>query len=210
MEMQKLFDRPRIGRRLAALMLSVFLMGTGVAVFDQLGFGTDPCSVMNLAVSRLIGWSYGNWLLTMNAALLLILVLMGELRRMGVGSVANMVMVGYSADFVTWIINRVHPLAGETMAVKLIVFAPTMALFLMSVALYMVVDMGVSPYDAMPQVIAERLKKPFSIVRLGWDLLILAIGFLLGGRIGLVTLITGFCVGPVFGAIAKRIRPFFE
>ena len=208
--MQKLFDRPRIGRRLAALMLSVFLMGTGVAVFDQLGFGTDPCSVMNLAVSRLIGWSYGNWLLTMNAALLLILVLLGELRRMGVGSVANMVMVGYSADLVTWIINRVHPLAGETMAVKLIVFAPTMALFLMSVALYMVVDMGVSPYDAMPQVIAERLKKPFSIVRLGWDLLVLAIGFLLGGTIGLVTLITGFCVGPVFGAIAKRIRPFFE
>jgi len=210
MEMQKLFGKPRIGRRLCALMLSVFLMGTGVAVFDQLGFGTDPCSVMNLAVSRLIGWSYGNWLLTMNAALLLILVLLGELRRMGVGSVANMVMVGYSADFVTWIINRVHPLAGETMAVKLIVFAPTMALFLVSVALYMVVDMGVSPYDAMPQVIAERLKKPFSIVRLGWDLLILAIGFLLGGTIGLVTLITGFCVGPVFGAIAKRIRPFYE
>ena len=208
--MQKMFDRPRIGRRMCALMLGVFLMGAGVAVFDQLGFGTDPCSVMNLAICRLLGWSYGNWMLTMNVILLLILLFLGEIKRIGVGSVANIVMVGYSADFVTWIINSIHPLVNETLTVKLIVFFPTMAVFLVAVALYMVVDMGVSPYDAMPQVIAARIKKPFSIVRLGWDVLVLTIGFLLGGTVGLVTLITGFCVGPVFGAIADRIRPFFE
>jgi len=85
-----------------------------------------------------------------------------------------------------------------------------MAMFLVAVALYMVVDMGVSPYDAMPQVIARRIKKPFPLVRLGWDVLVLTIGFLLGGRLGLVTLITGFCVGPVYGAIAKKLRPLFE
>ena len=208
--MQKMFDRPRIGRRMCALMLGVFLMGAGVAVFDQLGFGTDPCSVMNLAICRLLGWSYGNWMLTMNVILLLILLFLGEIKRIGVGSVANIVMVGYSADFVTWIINKIHPLVNETLTVKLIVFFPTMAVFLVAVALYMVVDMGVSPYDAMPQVIAARIKKPFSIVRLGWDVLVLTIGFLLGGTVGLVTLITGFCVGPVFGAIADRIRPYFE
>ena len=100
--------------------------------------------------------------------------------------------------------------SASLLIVKLIVFVPTMAVFLVAVALYMVVDMGVSPYDALPQVIAKRIKKPFSIVRLFWDVAVLSIGFLLGGRVGLVTLVTGFCVGPVFGAIAKFIRPFFE
>lgn len=208
--MQKLFDKPRLGRRLAALFIGVFLMGAGIAVFDQIGFGTDPCSVMNLAICRLIGWSYGNWLLTMNVILLLVLALLGEIRRIGVGSLANIVLVGYSADLVTWIINMIHPLTGETLAVRLIVFVPAMAVFLIAVALYMVVDMGVAPYDAIPQVISARIKKPFPVVRLLWDVLILSIGFLLGGTVGLVTLITGFCVGPVFGAIADRIRPFFE
>ncbi|MDO4739036.1 MAG: hypothetical protein Q4A66_00065 [Eubacteriales bacterium] len=208
--MQKFFDKPRLGRRLAALLLGVFLMGAGVAVFDQLGFGTDPCSVMNLAISRIIGWSYGNWLLTMNVILLAVLALLGELRRIGVGSLANIVLVGYSADLVSWLIDRIHPLAGETLAVRLIVFCPTMLVFLLAVALYMVVDMGVAPYDAIPQVISARIKKPFAVVRLLWDVLILSVGFLLGGTVGLVTLITGFCVGPVFGAIAKRMRPFFE
>ena len=208
--MQKMFDRPRIGRRLAALLFGVFFMGAGVAVFDQLGFGTDPCSVMNLAISRLIGWTYGNWFVTMNVILLLILLFLGEIRRIGVGSVANIVLVGYSADLVNWIINRIHPLSAETLAVKLAVFVPTMIVFLIAVSFYMVVDMGVSPYDAIPQVLSARLKKPFSVVRLLWDVLILTTGYLLGGTVGLVTLVTGFCLGPVYGAIARRIRPFFE
>ena len=99
---------------------------------------------------------------------------------------------------------------NETLTVKLIVFVPAMIMFLMAVSLYMVVDLGVSPYDAIPQVIAARTKKPFSMVRLGWDVLFLALGFLLGGTVGLVTLVTGFCLGPIYGGIAKRLQPYFD
>ena len=209
--MQKLLSqKPRMIRRLIALLLGVFFMGAGVAVFDQLGFGTDPCSVFNLAVSRLIGWGYGNWFVTMNIILLLILLACKELRRIGIGSLANIFLVGYSADFVSWIINSIHPLTGETLTVKLIVFVPTMVMFLLAVSLYMVVDLGVSPYDAIPQVLAARMKKPFSVVRLFWDVLFLALGYLLGGTVGLVTLVTGFCLGPIYGGIAKRLQPFFD
>lgn len=198
-------------RRLVALVLSTCLMGVGVAIFNQLGFGTDPCSVLNLAISRLIGWSFGNWQLTMNLILLLVLILLGEIRRIGLGSVANMVLVGYAADAATWVLNRVHPLYGETLLVKLAVFAPTMLLFLIAVAFYMVVDLGTAPYDAIPMVIADRQRRlPFSAIRMLWDLSILTLGFLCGGVVGLVTLVTGFCLGPLYGAIAKRIQPLFE
>lgn len=206
-----LFYHPHMIRRLIALVLSTCLMGVGVAIFNQLGFGTDPCSVLNLAISRLIGWSFGNWQLTMNVILLLLLILLGEIRRIGLGSVANMVLVGYAADAATWVLNRVHPLYGETFLVKLAVFAPTMLLFLIAVAFYMVVDLGTAPYDAIPMVIADRQRRlPFSAVRMLWDLSILTLGFLCGGVVGLVTLVTGFCLGPLYGAIAKRIRPLFE
>lgn len=204
------FARPRTGRRMVALLLGVFLMGAGVALFDQLGFGTDPCSVLGLAVSRLIGWGYGNYLLLFNGALLLLLLCIGEIRRIGIGSIANIVLVGYSADFVNWLINCIHPLTNETMAVRLIVFVPSMIIFLIAVSLYMVVDLGVAPYDAMPMVIADCKKWHFPLVRMIWDLVVLALGWLCGGRVGLVTVVTGFCLGPVFGAIANRIRPFFE
>lgn len=208
---QHLFGKPRMFRRIVTLILSTCLMGVCVAVFDQISFGTDPCSTMNLAISRMIGWSFGTWQLTMNCILLLILILLGEIRRIGLGSVANMVLVGYAADATTWVINQIHPLAGETMIVRLIVFVPAMFLFLIGAAFYLAVDLGTAPYDAIPLVAFDRQKKlKFPLVRMIWDLSIILIGFLCGGTVGLVTLVTGFCLGPVFGAIGEKIRPLYE
>ena len=208
---QHLFNRPRMFRRLVTLVLSTCLMGVCVAIFDQISFGTDPCSTMNLAISRLIGWSFGTWQLTMNCILLFILILLGEIRRIGLGSIANMVLVGYAADVTTWLINLIHPLNGETLLVRLVVFVPTMLLFLIGAAFYLAVDLGTAPYDAIPLVAFDRQKRlKFSAVRMIWDLSIIAIGFLCGGTVGLVTLVTGFCLGPVFETIGEKIRPWYE
>lgn len=205
------FGKPRMGRRVVVLLLSVMMMGVCVAIFDQIGFGTDPCSVLNLAVSRLLGWSFGNYQLLFNAVLLALIVCLGEIRRIGLGTLANMVVVGYSADATLWLLRHTHPLTGETLAVRLAVFVPTMALFLVAVAFYMVVDLGVAPYDAMPQIIAGRQRRfGFTAVRVTWDVAAIVLGYLIGGTVGLVTIVTGFFLGPVITAIARRFEPFFE
>ena len=209
--LQQLFCKPHMGRRLIVLALSVFVMGAGVAVFDQLGFGTDPCSVLNLGVSRMIGWSFGNYQLVFNSLLLTVILLCGEARRIGPGTVANMVLVGYSADFCAWMLNSIHPLHHETLLVRLIVFVPAMAAFLIAVAFYMVVDLGVAPYDALPQIIASRQSRlSFSAVRVLWDVAAIAAGIVVGGTVGAVTIIMGFFLGPVISAIARRFQKWFE
>ena len=58
--------RPRMERRIPALFVSVILMGFGVAVFDMIGFGTDPCSVMNLGLSMNLGIPFGTLQLTVD------------------------------------------------------------------------------------------------------------------------------------------------
>ena len=211
MMIQSLLNKPHMARRAAVLLLSVIVMGVCVAVFDQLGFGTDPCSVLNLGVSRLLGWSFGNYQLMFNLVLLALIIAMGEIRRIGLGTLANMVVVGYAADATLWLLNHTHPLTGDPLPVKLAVFVPTMALFLVAVSFYMVVDLGVAPYDAMPQIIAGRQKRfGFTAVRVTWDIAAIVLGFLVGGTIGLVTLVTGFFLGPVITAIANRFRSLFE
>lgn len=197
-------------RRVAVLFLGVITMGLCVAVFDQLGFGADPCSAMNLAVSRLIGWSFGTYQLLFNIALLAVVILLKGARRIGLGTLANMVLVGYAADAGEWILNRTHPLTGETLAVKLVVFVPAIALFLVALAFYMVVDLGAAPYDAAPQLIAARQNR-FSpaVVRVAWDVAAIVICLLAGGTVGPVTLAIGFLLGPVISAIARRFRQYF-
>ena len=80
--------RPRMGRRLVSLLLSVEMMGVCVAVFDRIALGTDPFSTMNLGLSRLTGLSFGTWQLTLNALLMLI-VLRFDVGRIGAGTLGQ-------------------------------------------------------------------------------------------------------------------------
>lgn len=209
--MQQFFGKPHMLRRTVVLFISVSLMGLGVAILDQLGFGTDPCSVLNLGMSRLIGWSFGNYQLVFNLLLLLLILLMKESRRIGLGTLANMVMVGYAADFSTWIINMIHPMYQDSLLVKVAVFIPTLVMFMVAAAFYMVVDLGVAPYDAMPQIISSHVKRfGFTAVRVFWDVSAMVIGYLVGGTVGVVTILMGFFLGPVISAIAGKFRKWFE
>ena len=199
--------RPRMGRRLVSLLLSVEMMGVCVAVFDRIALGTYPCSTMNLGLSRLTGLSFGTWQLTLNALLMLI-VLRFDVGRIGAGTLANMVLIGYTADFV--MLDRFPALLTLTLCMRLAVFVPTMLLFLLAASVYMAVDLGVAPYDAVPQILAAHANRlSFRAIRVCWDVGVMLIGFALGSTVGLTTVVTGFCLGPVIAAVTERMKGFY-
>lgn len=105
------FARPRMGRRLAVLTVSLVAIGLCVAVFKTVGFGTDPGSTFSLGISAWTGVSFGTCQLVFNA-LLFIPVLRLDLSRIGVGTIGNMVGLGYIADFFMWLIQSHMPAGG--------------------------------------------------------------------------------------------------
>lgn len=207
-----LFCQPHMGRRIPVLIVSVVLMGMCVAFFEKLAVGTDPCTVFNLSMAQnVLGWSnLGTWQLIFNVLLLAVILLMREGRFIGLGSLANMVLVGYSRDFFKPIVEMLLPGETHSLLVRGGMFVPTMLLFLVAVAFYMVVELGTAPYDAIPQIIASRLKKiPFSIIRIAFDITVTVVGYLLGGQIGVFTVAACFFLGPVISAIAAKFKRFF-
>ena len=204
------FTRPRMGRRLAVLTVSLIVIGVCVAVFKTVGFGTDPCSTFTLGVSARTGISFGTCQLAFNLLMFLPVIRL-DLSRIGVGTVANMVGVGYMADFTMWLMSPHIPPEGLSMTVRIVLFAVSMAAFLIAAAFYMVVDLGVAPYDAIPQLIAARTNRLSArAIRMLWDISILSLGFLLGSTVGLTTLITGFCLGPAIAFVSDRVKSWFE
>ena len=204
------FTRPRMGRRLAVLTVSLIVIGVCVAVFKTVGFGTDPCSTFTLGVSARTGISFGTCQLVFNL-LMFLPVIRFDLSRIGVGTVANMVGIGYVADFTMWLMTPHIPPEGLSMAARIALFTVSMAAFLIAAAFYMVVDLGVAPYDAIPQLIAARTNRLSArAIRMLWDISILSLGFLLGSTVGLTTLITGFCLGPAIAFVSSRVRDWFE
>ena len=208
-----LFCQPHMGRRIPVLLISVILMGMCVAFFEKVQVGTDPCTVFNLSMAQnVLHWqNLGTWQLIFNTVLLIVILLLREGRCIGLGSLANMVLVGYSRDFFKPIVEMLLPGEVESLLVRGAVFVPAMALFLVAVAFYMVVDLGTAPYDAMSQIIARRLPKvSFAVVRVCYDIAATVIGFLLGGQVGVFTVLSCFFLGPVISAIAAKFKPFFN
>ena len=202
--------RPKMARRLPALFIAVTLMGLGVAVFDMvIGFGTDPCSTMNLGIARTLGVPFGTMQLIINIIMLLA-VLRFDADRIGIGTLANMVLVGYVVEFFMWIIGMFPALADLSLAERAVLFVPVQLLFMLAAAVYMVADMGVAPYDAVPQIIAARKNWSFRYVRMAWDIFMMTGGYLLGSTVGLVTMVIAFGMGPLVAYLAKKLHPFFN
>ena len=201
--------RPRMGRRVPALLLSILAMGFCVAVFKLTDVGTTPCSCMNLGISGALGMSFGNWQLLLNTAMLLV-VLRFAPEKISLGTLVNMVFVGYIAEFFMNALAGLIPEQGLTLTARLLIFVPTVALFLLAASIYLAVDLGAAPYDVLPVIIAAHTTRvSYRAVRVIWDLCALSIGFALGATVGIATVVTGFCMGPAITAVGARMRGVF-
>ena len=202
--------RPRMGRRVVALFGSIFMMGFCVAVFKLIGAGTDPCSCMNLGISGRLGISFGTWQLMLNIALLLIVMRFAP-EKISLGTLVNMVFVGYIAELFMHLLGGLIPPEGLPPLTLAVVFALTLAAYLVSASIYLAADLGCAPYDAVPMILAAHTKRlTYRAIRVVWDVAALSIGFALGETVGIATLITGFCLGPAITAVGARVRGWFE
>ena len=133
--------------RTALMIGGIVLIGISVALFRLAGFGVDPFTGMNLGISTFLGWSFGNWQLLANT-LILAVVFFTVRSCIGLGTLVNMVCVGYIADFICWLVQEALTL---TLGIPVrILLLPAALLFASSgVALYMKADMGIAPYDSV-------------------------------------------------------------
>ena len=149
-------------RRTIGMLIAVFFMGATLSLLIRVNLGTDPCSCMNLGISRGSGVSFGTCQLCFNLLLALVVVLVNR-RLIGLGTLGNMVLVGYVCDFFTWIWNQVLP-PGESwsLAVRFVIMVPVLFVFVAAAAAYMTANLGMAPYDCIPFLIVNRWRKlPF-------------------------------------------------
>lgn len=213
------FIVPKFWKKFWLMFFAILLMGFFLSFLIEVGWGTDPASFMNLNISHLIGWTFGNWQIVINI-LMLIIVFIFEPSLIGFGTICNMILIGYTADFCCWLWakNGIHELiAGGTVGIKIAFFAVAIVCFVIVAAVYMNAQMGLSPYDGCAKLFAGALKGiPFFVGRMIYDLGIVAIGFVAavfskemrGSALG--ASIIGLLLGPVITAIAKPMKRLVE
>lgn len=173
--------------------VSLFVNGFGIYLTIRANIGAAPWNVLNLGVSHTLGIYYGSASIAISLTILLIDILLRE--PIGLAMFVDAVVVGKSVDFFNW-------LGLVPKASSLLTAVPMMIAGLFIIAYtqygYMLASLGCGPRDTLLVGLAKRVEKipigAVSIALLGTATLI---GWLLGGQVGIGTLIYAFGSGPI-------------
>lgn len=206
--LKSLYQKDHFVKRLILVLIGVITMGFSLSWLVLVDMGTDPCTLLNLTVSGKLGISLGNWQALFNSFLFIFVIWKGR-EHIGFGTLANMFLVGYALDFFSWLWRTIGiDVYFQSDIVRYIVFVPALFVFIVAASVYMDVELGTAPYDAICFIIGKLLHKiPFRIVRICYDMLAIIIAVLLGGKAQIVTVLMALTLGPVISFMGKILKP---
>lgn len=200
--------------RIGKMIFGILLIGMCVAFYRISLFGVDAFSCMNLGISGFLGLSFGTWQLIMNTAILVV-VFFTVRENIGLGTVVNMVCVGYIADFLCWLILDVIGLQAG-FALKIVFLCMGTLLASLGCALYMVAGLGVAPYDSVAFIITKMTKDKvsFRFARVLSDVtaVVVGVGFCLAAHnpvweiVGVGTIVNAFFNGPLIQFFRTKLE----
>ena len=200
--------RPKTRILLSAI--GVFTMGFGMSVIEKLGFGTDPYTCLNNGLSLHTSISLGTWGLIVSGIIAIFVVIFGA-EKIGLGTLFNMVGFGYSIDLFMLIWKHVGAESiSLSFPIRVALLLLMLFIFILAVSLYLAADLGCAPYDAAPEIISERTKRSFRMIRTIWDMSAVVIGALLGSEIGLTTLICALGVGSAASLVKAKVSRWLD
>lgn len=191
-------------RRIIAMLVAVTVMGLGVSLFMLASMGCDPFSTLNQGISSRIGMSFGTWQAILNI-LLLIVILFLDRSMLGLGTLGNMFLVGFSADFFSPIWNRLVDAQALSLWARLLLTLVGVALMLVACSFYVTSNLGMAPYDCLSFIVPSKTKIPFRWWRILCDVTSVVIGFFCGAPVGVGTLIMAFGTGPLLPLCNKYL-----
>lgn len=204
----KCFARPpKFRNRMIMMLCGVAAQGVGLSLLRSINLGTDPCSCLTQGITHFLPLSFGTCQLLCHLVTF-VFVIRYDLGMIGFGTIANMCFLGYISDFFRWLWALFLPVGFfEGTANRYMLLFPSLAVFLLGAAAYMCAGLGSSPYDALPFIISGHVKKfSFKVVRMLWDISFMAAGFMLGGDVGIVTILVAFFLGPVIAWVQKKLE----
>ncbi|BCW43531.1 hypothetical protein [Arthrobacter sp. StoSoilB5] len=184
-------------RRITQLLIGLAMYGISLAMFIRAGLGLDPWDVFHQGVSEKTGFSIG---VVVIAVSFLVLLLWIPLRQMpGVGTLANAVLVGVFADLGLWLIPEFSHLGGQ-----IAMLAGAVILNGIASACYIGARLGPGARDGLMTGLVRRTGWSVRLVRTGIEVVVLAVGFLLGGSVGVGTVVYALAIGPIVQVLLPK------
>jgi uncharacterized membrane protein YczE len=188
---------PRV-RRLVQLYAGLVLYGVSSSMLLLAGLGVDPWDVFHQGLSRRFGLGVGTWAIIVGVGVLLLWVPLRQ--RPGFGTLNNVLIVGLVIDLMLAVVPPVHGLPAQ-----LVVMTGGVVLNGIATGAYIGAGLGPGPRDGLMTGLAAR-GHSIRLVRTSIELSVLLTGWLLGGTVGLGTVVYALGIGPIAHVTIPRLR----
>ena len=178
-----------MGARLGQLLLALVLYGASAAMLVLAGLGLSPWDVLHQGLAKHTPLAIGTWSILVGAIVLLLWIPLRQ--RPGVGTVLNVILIGATMDVVLALFEPPHAFGWR---IGLLVAG----VFLNGVATgaYIGAGLGPGPRDGLMTGLAAR-GHSIRVVRTCLEVTVLVTGFLLGGTVGVGTVLYALSIGPL-------------
>lgn len=179
------------------LFVGLTLCALSIFLETRANIGMGSWSVFHQGLSKNLHISFGQISIMCSLIIIIVVSLIGLLP--GIGTILNMLVIGWLVDFFDFI--RMIPIAGN-MAVGILMMIVSMILYAYGSYLYISCEMGCGPRDGLMSELTKKTHLPVGIVRFFIEGSVFLVGWRLGGQVGIGTIIyvlgTGICMNLVY------------
>jgi uncharacterized membrane protein YczE len=188
----------RLADRLVQLTVGLVTYGVSMALMYRSGLGLDPWDVFHAGVAARIPLSFGQVVIATGVVVLLLWI---PLRQWpGLGTVANAVIIGLATDAALSVVETPHTLTGRA-----VMLVAGILLNAVATASYIGAQLGPGPRDGLMTGLVARTGWSIRRVRTGIEATVLVVGFLLGGTVGIGTVLYAVSIGPLVHLLLPRL-----
>ncbi len=186
--------------RWVRLFGGLWLFGTGIALMVNARLGLGPWDVLSQGVAMRTGLRIGTVTMLVGAVVLLLWFFIRE--RPGIGTVANIVLIGQA-------INLTLPLLPEFESVPIRFLELLLGMLVLGLgsAFYLGARLGAGPRDGLMLGLHRRTGWSIRVTRTVIEVCALAVGWLLGGTVGVGTIVLALGIGPVVQFMIRLVEP---
>lgn len=188
----------RLARRLAQLYAGLALYGVSMALLVRSELGVMPWDVLHQGIARSTDWSMGVVVIAVGAAVLLLWIPLRE--KPGVGTVSNGAVIGLALDAALAVLPPVDPVWARVLLVPVAVLLNAVA-----TAAYIGVRLGPGPRDGLMTGLVRHTGASVRLVRTSIEVVVVAAGWLLGGTVGVATVLYAVGIGPLTQVFLPRL-----
>lgn len=191
-------------KRILMTVIGTVFLGISVGVLKKAALGTDPFTAFVTGCANVAHSSYGV-LYPIVIGILLIIVFFIDKHYIGIGTILNLFITGTVADFSLKLLNSLYE--ADTWLLQGITLVVAIFILCLSSSLYIAADLGVSSYDAVSLIMADKKIAQYRFCRTFTDVICVLIAYVLNARdcVGIGTIITAFGMGPIVQFFIKNV-----